>query len=94
MELCTGGSLVSRIRSHRNGFNERAAATLVEKMLSAILYCHRHGVVHRDIKHGSLRLKPVRRVCGCVRSTMNQRVSRLIALPRCPGLGRRALQAR
>lgn len=50
MELCTGGSLVSRIRSHRNGFNERAAATLVEKMLSAIIYCHRHGVVHRDIK--------------------------------------------
>ena len=50
MELCTGGSLVSRIKSHRNGFGERAAATLMEKMLSAIIYCHRHGVVHRDIK--------------------------------------------
>ena len=25
-------------------------ATLLEKMLSAVLYCHRHGVVHRDIK--------------------------------------------
>merc|ERR1719224_218207 len=50
MELCTGGSLVSRIRSHRNGFGERSAATLVEKMLSSIIYCHHHGVVHRDIK--------------------------------------------
>ena len=25
-------------------------ATLVEKMLSSIIYCHHHGVVHRDIK--------------------------------------------
>lgn len=50
MEMCTGGSLVSRMRTHRNGYGEEAAATLVEKMLSAIMYCHHHGVVHRDIK--------------------------------------------
>jgi len=50
MELCTGGSLVSRMKTHRHGYGEHAAATLVEKMLSAILYCHHHGVVHRDIK--------------------------------------------
>jgi len=50
MELCTGGSLVSRMKDHRHGYGEQAAATLVEKMLSAILYCHHHGVVHRDIK--------------------------------------------
>ena len=50
MELCTGGSLVSRMKTHRKGYGERAAATLVEKMLSAIIYCHHHGVVHRDIK--------------------------------------------
>merc|ERR1719478_335163 len=48
MELCTGGSLVSRMKEH--GYGERAAAALVEKMLSAVLYCHRHGIVHRDIK--------------------------------------------
>ena len=50
MEICTGGSLVSRMKSHRHGYGERAAATLVEKMLSAVIYCHHHGVVHRDIK--------------------------------------------
>merc|ERR1719487_1263294 len=50
MELCTGGSLVSRMKEHRYGYGERAAAVLVEKMLSAVLYCHRHGIVHRDIK--------------------------------------------
>jgi len=50
MEICTGGSLVSRMKTHRHGYGERAAATLVEKMLSAVIYCHHHGVVHRDIK--------------------------------------------
>jgi len=50
MELCTGGPLISRMKQHRNGYDEAAAATLMEKMLSAVLYCHHHGVVHRDIK--------------------------------------------
>jgi len=50
MELCTGGPLVSRMKDHRNGYNESTAATLMEKMISAVLYCHHHGVVHRDIK--------------------------------------------
>lgn len=51
MELCTGGSLVSRMASrHRNGYSENMAATMLEKMLSAVLYCHHHGIVHRDIK--------------------------------------------
>ena len=50
MEICTGGSLVSRMKTHRHGYGEKAAATLVEKMLSAVIYCHHHGVVHRDIK--------------------------------------------
>ena len=26
------------------------AATLIEKMMSAVLYCHHNGIVHRDIK--------------------------------------------
>lgn len=51
MELLTGGTLISCLKErHRNGYNEAAAATITEKMLSAILYCHQHGVVHRDIK--------------------------------------------
>ena len=49
MELCTGGSLVSRI-SRMKKYDEADAATLVHKMLSAVLYIHQHGVIHRDIK--------------------------------------------
>ena len=40
MEICTGGALVSRMKSHRHGYGERAAATLMEKILSSIIYCH------------------------------------------------------
>ena len=50
MEICTGGALVARMKRHSHGYGERAAATLLEKMLSAVLYCHHNGVVHRDIK--------------------------------------------
>jgi len=50
MECCTGGMLVSRMKKHRHGYGEKAAATIMEEMLSAVLYCHTHGVVHRDIK--------------------------------------------
>lgn len=44
MEMCSGGSLVSSMRSHRHGYGERAVATMMEKMLSAVIYCHNHGV--------------------------------------------------
>jgi len=54
MELCTGGALVSRMKNHRHGYGEVAAATIVEKILSSIIYCHHHGVVHRDIKLDNL----------------------------------------
>jgi len=54
MELCTGGELLqrlsSRARQQGTGLGEQTVATLVEKMLSAVLYCHHNGVVHRDIK--------------------------------------------
>ena len=39
------------MKNHRHGYGERAAATLVEKMLSAVLYCHHNGVVHRCGPH-------------------------------------------
>ena len=45
MEICTGGSLVSRMKYHKHGYGERSAATLVEKILSSILYCHHHGTL-------------------------------------------------
>jgi len=48
MELCTGGSLVSRLQA--KPYSEGVAARLVEKMLRAVYYCHSHGIIHRDLK--------------------------------------------
>ena len=45
--------MLDRILSYfdRNGlFTEAHAATLLRHMLSAVLQCHTHNVVHRDIK--------------------------------------------
>jgi serine/threonine protein kinase len=51
MELCTGGALYSRLQERNAGvFRESDAAKLMQTMLSAVLYCHKLGLVHRDLK--------------------------------------------
>eukprot|EP00965_Chrysotila_dentata_P241473 6204305-Pleurochrysis_carterae.AAC.2 len=35
---------------HENGYSEERAAEYIRQMMSSILYCHEHGVCHRDIK--------------------------------------------
>ena len=52
LELCSGGELVNKLmeQPQNRGLSERDAAGLITKMLSALLHCHQHDVVHRDIK--------------------------------------------
>jgi len=49
MERCTGGMLVDLVEREGGKINEEFVATLTDKMLSAMLYCHSHGVIHRDV---------------------------------------------
>ena len=49
MELCEQ-CLMSRLQHNPDGYDEQRVAIMVGQMLSAVLYCHRHGIVHRDIK--------------------------------------------
>lgn len=49
MELCEQ-CLMSRLQHNPDGYDEQRVAVMVGQMLSAVLYCHRHGIVHRDIK--------------------------------------------
>ena len=45
-----GGDLFSAISSYRYGAQENQIRDAFLQVLSAVEYCHRHGVYHRDIK--------------------------------------------
>mmetsp|Transcript_67117 Transcript_67117/g.111602 ORF Transcript_67117/g.111602 Transcript_67117/m.111602 type:complete len:655 (+) Transcript_67117:98-2062(+) len=50
MELCSGGSLVSRMQSHSLEWTEVDIAKIIRKVLDTLAYCHKHGIIHRDVK--------------------------------------------
>eukprot|EP00388_Colpodella_angusta_P001474 GDKJ01004710.1.p1 GENE.GDKJ01004710.1~~GDKJ01004710.1.p1 ORF type:complete len:1332 (-),score=352.22 GDKJ01004710.1:262-4257(-) len=55
-EDCAGGELFDRLTSAsaaggaRAAFSEREAINIMQQVLSALAYCHAHGIVHRDVK--------------------------------------------
>jgi calcium/calmodulin-dependent protein kinase I len=55
LELLTGGELFDRIVTvYPNGFSERDASILINKIVSAVDYLHSKGIVHRDLKPENL----------------------------------------
>ena len=49
MELCPGGELYDRLAVESVMSAEQAAAVFLQ-LVRAVAHCHRHGVLHRDIK--------------------------------------------
>jgi serine/threonine protein kinase len=49
MELCPGGELFEKLSANQT-MNENLAANAIERVLRALIHCHRQGIVHRDIK--------------------------------------------
>lgn len=57
MELCSGGELFDRIitlSEQGHMFSEEEAAITFHQMMSAINYCHKNNIVHRDLKTENL----------------------------------------
>ena len=52
-ELCTGGELFYKI-SECQQFDEAMACNIMHQILSCLEYCHRHHIVHLDIKPENL----------------------------------------
>eukprot|EP00931_Biecheleriopsis_adriatica_P078288 TRINITY_DN5174_c0_g1_i1.p1 TRINITY_DN5174_c0_g1~~TRINITY_DN5174_c0_g1_i1.p1 ORF type:complete len:611 (-),score=156.20 TRINITY_DN5174_c0_g1_i1:74-1879(-) len=49
MEICSGGSLYSRVKS-AGSFNEDQAALAMRQILRGVFYLHRNLICHRDLK--------------------------------------------
>eukprot|EP00918_Siedleckia_nematoides_P106076 GHVU01231567.1.p1 GENE.GHVU01231567.1~~GHVU01231567.1.p1 ORF type:complete len:386 (+),score=71.78 GHVU01231567.1:567-1724(+) len=49
MELCTGKELYDSLAS-RKKYSENDAKNVTRQMLSAVNYCHKHSICHRDLK--------------------------------------------
>lgn len=49
-ELCNGGSVEEFLSTRKTAITYEQAALLLRQMLKAILCCHLHGLVHRDLK--------------------------------------------
>jgi calcium-dependent protein kinase len=47
--FCNDGDLFDKL-SKKNCFDEHCSAYMMKQLLSALLYCHQHNIVHRDIK--------------------------------------------
>ena len=55
MEYSGGGELLEYVKA-KNGLTEAESRTLFKQLVSAVLYCHKHSIVHRDIKHKNILL--------------------------------------
>jgi serine/threonine protein kinase len=55
MELASNGELFDKILDARR-FDERTARNYFQQLVSAVMYCHSKGVVHRDLKAENLLL--------------------------------------
>ena len=49
-ELCTGGELYDEIAYRNKGIKEEDASFILRQIISAVLYCHLQGIVHRNVK--------------------------------------------
>jgi len=49
MEICSGGELFDNLEKENN-YSQQRAATLFKQMVSAVGYCHKMNVAHRDLK--------------------------------------------
>jgi calcium-dependent protein kinase len=52
-ELCTGGEVFDKIMK-KTCLPEQEAANIMRQLLSAVFYCHKKSIVHKDLKPENL----------------------------------------
>ncbi len=62
MDYIEGDTLSDLLKQKHNGFPVIQVLNWADQILSALEYIHSHGVIHRDLKPGNLRLTPDGRI--------------------------------
>ena len=60
LEYCPNGSLYNEVQE-KMGLSYPRFITVATQIVSALLYCHDHGIAHRDIKPGNILLDEYKR---------------------------------
>ena len=49
-ELCTGGELLNKIQDSQDShLSENVSKYVMKQLLSAVAFCHKNGIIHRDL---------------------------------------------
>lgn len=71
-EFCQNGDMFDKIQTQNGPFHEYTAAYTIYQILSSILYCHSHNIVHRDIKAENILIESIEKA-----SYMGEEVERI-----------------
>jgi len=75
MELLNSGNLTQYLEKNKTSINEKMAANICKQIAEALLYLHKYGIIHRDIKPDNILVKKKN-----VKDDLNKNTSDIIEL--------------
>lgn len=78
MEYLEGGELLQLLKKQKKEyFEEREAKEYFKQIINGVAYCHKKGIVHRDLKLENILIKNICPLEGSQGSIKNSRVLKI-----------------